>query len=195
MNTPTAKASEREAEPTFQSLDNQARTGEYIEPDDQHYFEQRARIVDVKIRRRILLERAVVRRAVQDILAVATSGESGKEPSFSITVHDGESVALPRTRELSAIMAEIGACDEEFLIVRRMDDQLVGRIMLVYGNDGWDVICDHSDTPLMRELMVGADALSQRLGDEIHRIARGAPSNVVAACGLEPKAPALAGGG
>ena len=38
-----------------------------------------------------------------------------------------------------------------------------GWIMLVHGNDGWDVLADHADNPTMTGLLAQADALAEEL--------------------------------
>ena len=74
-------------------------------------------------------------------------------------------------RDAAAIMVEVGACDEEALIIQRAphdgsgERPRVGSISLVYGNDGWDVMADNTATDEMASLMAGADRLSDELGD------------------------------
>jgi len=36
----------------------------------------------------------------------------------------------------------------------------------VYGNDGYDVICDYSDTPIMADLLNGANELADKLEEK-----------------------------
>lgn len=157
MSTPTTTTTVQ----LFESIKNQARRAVYDERDDSVFFE-RSKIESEEVRRRILVERAIVRMAVRSILLAAPWG-------YTVSVWDGEEYALKRSRDLNAIMDEIGACDEEVLVVRRADGEeagaRVGSLFLVYGNDGWDVICDHTDSPLMHELLAEATRLSDELCD------------------------------
>lgn len=148
------------AQQLLASIKNQARRAVYDERDDSAHFEQHHYVKDVAIRTRILIERAIIRRAVRDILAA-------HDGAYCISVYDGEEYPVKRSRDLDKIMADIGQCDEESLIVRHADDSgsKVGSIYLVYGNGGWDVIADHTDSPLMRELLTDANRLADLLGD------------------------------
>lgn len=144
------------------SIKNQARRAVYDERDDSVHFEQFHWVKDVAIRQRILIERAIVRRAVRDILA-ADNG------AYCISVNDGECWPVKRSRDLNEIMASIGQCDEESLRIRRVDSPSgtvsSGNLYFVYGNDGWDVIADHTDSPLVHELLSDANKLADQLGD------------------------------
>jgi len=114
----------------------------------------------VDIRLRILIERAIIRRAVEDIIAAG----------YLVSVYYGDDeYGIRRSANRDAIMAEVGACDEEWLNVMRADDtaksgyRLVGTIALVYGNDGWDVIADYHTN--LEQLLTGANDLGTALGD------------------------------
>lgn len=147
------------------SIKNQARRAVYDERDDSAHFEIFHWVKDEAIRQRVLIERAIVRRAVRDILA--TQAEEG--PAYCISVWDGENFAVKRSRDLDKIMADIGQCDEETIIVRRVATESeagkhIGSIHLVYGNGGWDVMADYS-AGLMETLLKGANKLAKELGD------------------------------
>lgn len=159
------------------SLKNQAARRVYDERDDSAHFEQHHYIKDEKIIMRVLIERAIIRRAVRDILA-AGAGKSqefheltGGNGHYCISVYDGEEYPVKRSRDLDTIMADIGQCDEETIVVRHAADEegpagmKLGGIYLVYGNDGWDVICDHTDSRAMHELLEGANQLATELGN------------------------------
>lgn len=127
------------------SLKKQAWTGQCLEADDAAYFNAYSERLDPAIRFRILIERAVIRQAVKDLIATG----------LVISVWDGEDYPIKKSNDVAAVMAEIGACDEEKLFVREVKEggrfPLIGTILLVYGNDGWDVMADNSLT-LERDL-------------------------------------------
>ena len=155
------------------SIKNQARRAVYDERDDSAHFEQFNWIKDEAIRQRVLIERAIVRRAVRDILAASAGNAAGfhamtgGDGTYCITVKDSDTA---RSRNLDEIMGDIGQCDEETIIVRHCTPDgstgiKVGGIYLVYGNEGWDVICDHTDSTTMHELLEGANKLADELGE------------------------------
>lgn len=158
------------------SIKNQAHRAVYDERDDSAHFEQFHWVKDAATRQRILIERAVIRRAVRDILA-AGAGKAqefheltGGNGSYCISVWDGEEFPVKRSRDLDKIMADIGQCDEETIVVRHATDEgrpeglKVGSMYLVYGNGGWDVIADTSGHS-MHELLEGANKLADELGN------------------------------
>ncbi|MBB6559601.1 hypothetical protein HNP48_002268 [Acidovorax soli] len=154
-----------DARNVVESLRSQATREVYEVADDSRYFAS-SRIKDFSIRLRILVERAVIRRAVTDILSVVC--EEG--PAYTISVDDGEDIPLAHSRDVNAIMDEVCACDEERLVVRRVPAegsdrrQLFGSIYLVYGNDGWDVMCDYHVS--LEEVLAGAN----RFADDISNV-------------------------
>lgn len=157
MNTQSQAAS------LLESLRVQAANHRFTEPDDIEYFAERTTARTEKgcaTTLRILMERAVIRKAVTDIFATQHEGE----PLY-LRYHDGDHEGEPLTDVLS-VMQQIHACDEEYLRVC-YDDQsgrrMFGTVYLVFGNDGWDVICDY--TLSLEELLAGANALAGELGD------------------------------
>lgn len=152
------------AKQLLDSIKNQAQRAVYDERDDSKHFEQFHWVKDEKIRTRILIERAIIRRAVRDILAA-------HDGAYCISVSDGEAWPVKRSRDLDTIMADIGQCDEESIRIRHADDtskgmsSYSGNVYFVYGNDGWDVIADHTDSLLVTELLAGANELADELGN------------------------------
>lgn len=104
--------------------------------DDKRFFS--GRNYPDEILSRMLVERAVIRHAAN---ALIRSG-------FFLIVHDGEEKCFETpTQSLDLVMDSIMSTDEDYIYVAEAVDgkfQRRGRIDLVYGNDGYDVICDHS---------------------------------------------------
>lgn len=163
----TYGAENKTAPELLESIDEQVRARAYVEPDDAEYFKASSWIKDEAIIRRILIERAIVREVVTSI---AGKVDADGNP-YTISVFDGEAAPIKHSRDAAAIMVEVGACDEEALIIQRAphdgsgERPRVGSISLVYGNDGWDVMADNTATDEMASLMAGADRLSDELGD------------------------------
>lgn len=140
------------------SIREQAATGTYLVPDDQRFFDNRCTATDADIRVRILIERAIVRKAVADILAAG----------LRITLtHEGDDSEAVLATDLDFIMDQASACDLEGLVIYTAEGNRVGWVQMVYGNDGWDVLSDNSTA--VSPYLVGADALSQELADAMDR--------------------------
>jgi hypothetical protein len=115
------------------------------------------------IRQRIVIERAIVRRAVSDLIAAGCWVRVFYGPE--------EGWGCQRTDNVDVVMEAVGACDEEVLYVfPSSSGARQGFIHFVYGNDGWDVIADNSTR--IEYLLAGATELSDAiceasyLGDE-----------------------------
>lgn len=151
MNEKTSTAS------LYESLKNQAREQSYVEPDDQTYFAN-SRINDESIRLRNLVERAIVRQVVKDILSHSEAGER-----TMISVYDGEDYAVRKSSSLEEIMNSIMSTDTDSLGIRIVDaegkDLPIGCVFLIYGNDGYDVIADNHMS--VEPFLKGATALSE----------------------------------
>lgn len=69
---------------------------------------------------------------------------------FSLGVYDGEEITIRRSKDRDAIFAALFTTDEDYLKVYPEPLHLnskppaFGWVRFVYGNDGWDVICDHT---------------------------------------------------
>ena len=86
------------------------------------------------------IERAIVTEALMGLL----------DAGYYVSVNDGEDMPINYSRDLDEILAALWAADVEWLIAseRRADGQYlnVGAICLVYGNDGFDVMQDWSES-------------------------------------------------
>lgn len=114
----------------------------FVFEDDKKFFSDNA-ICSLSIIKETLIERAIIRTALENIFAVR--GDQDDQPAYKVSVHDGEELVLRGSQDISEIMGAIMTTDEDALIVREaLTGKLFGQIMLVYGNDGFDVISDHS---------------------------------------------------
>lgn len=165
MNNAISAIAKTHLSPTKADLRAQASTGEFLHDDDTLFFGKYPKM-DPDLRLRWLVARAVIRRAVHDILAAQDTLNGQKVDLYSITLQDGEDEPLQCCRNAGTVMDAIGASDEEILIVRdNLNPRAAGPgwIMLVHGNDGWDVLADHADNPTMTGLLAQADALAEEL--------------------------------
>lgn len=123
--------------------------------------------IAVKARQRV--ERSIARRVVLDALRAG----------YSLSVFDGEEVTLKHSRKPKEILAALFTTDEDHLLFHKVveGEPEVGSVMLrtnisnvdsgwvrfVYGNDGYDVICDY--TTNLEEVLTGANALAERYSE------------------------------
>ena len=91
------------------------------------------------VRRRHNVEKRIVERVVADLL----------DAGFELAVDDGGDEPHPRTANKTALYDALMNTDEDRLYVYHKDsppgiDFPMGWVYFVYGNDGWDVICDYT---------------------------------------------------
>jgi len=101
---------------------------------------------------RIKLEKQIVRAIVNRALA----------NGWSIDVYDGEEWTVKKSVSTSQTMKATMTTDEDVLRFRDADG-VVGIVSLVYGNDGWDVVSDHSANDRMEAFMEPINELSDKL--------------------------------
>jgi hypothetical protein len=96
------------------------------------------------------MERAIVGRFAQTVV----------DAGLKISVDNGEYISLDKSDDVEAIVADLMACDMDWLHV--FDGQKrVGTLLLVYGNGGYDVICDYSVS--LEAYVKDADRLAEEL--------------------------------
>lgn len=100
-------------------------------------------------------EREVITAIVQDCLAAG----------HVLSVHDGEELALEKSTDQAAILAEMCQTGEDNLIIHTADGRRIGSVYLVYGNEPGVVVCDHTDTPEMADLLKRSGTIGDRLNE------------------------------
>jgi hypothetical protein len=85
----------------------------------------------------------IVRRLVRKAL----------ERKWQISVHDSEEWTLKRSTSFDDVMAALFTTDADTLLFRDAENTAVGKVFLVYGNAGYEVISDYSDTSQLNEFM------------------------------------------
>ena len=112
---------------TLDNLKQQAKSNCYT------YISDRNNLKDAPegIRLRCLIERTIIRKLVDEALAAG----------FVVSYSDGES-SYERFSDTEKLMAEVQATDEE--VLRLSKDGHRYYVTLIYCNDGYDVIADHS---------------------------------------------------
>jgi hypothetical protein len=64
-----------------------------------------------------------------------------------LSVYDGEEWAVKMSGDFSAIWDALGNTDEDVIVARDSEKNLIGKFYLVWGNDpnGCELVADHSD--------------------------------------------------
>jgi hypothetical protein len=104
---------------------------------------------------RMGIEQQIIRRAVTDILS----------NGYRVSVYDGGEYTVNRSTDLNLILNATQTTDSDALVVWD-EDQNIGTVTLIYGNDGHDVIADYSNS--LEEVLKGASLLADELADEDH---------------------------
>lgn len=110
------------------------------------------RVTDKTVLKRQAIERRIARRVIRDAVA----------GGYTLDVFDGEETVLRNSTKEREILKAMFSVDEERLIFRK-DGARVGWVFFVYGNSGWDVICDYTDKPEVEEILKGANELADKL--------------------------------
>ena len=105
--------------------------------------------MNVQLRQR--LERMIARKIIRSALNYG----------HVISVNDGEKGSGVRSSSVKGILKEMFGTDQDTLMIHTGDGELVGTVMLIYGNTGFDVIADHSWS--MVGILADANALSYKL--------------------------------
>ena len=112
--------------------------------------------MDIKHRRS--LERRIIRAVVNDAL----------KQGYTVTVYDGQgpdALALDKSTRQADIMAAIMSTDEDLMVFHK-DGRRAGVIYFVYGNDGYDVICDHTANDATYAIIKRADEIARKAADD-----------------------------
>jgi len=106
--------------------------------------------IDPSVTRRQKVEQRIASRLVSALLAA----------DYTLAVCQGDEDEQPATGSKRKIMALLGECDDDRIIVYN-DSKRIGWVHLVYGNDGNDVISDYTMNlePLLLAVNLYAETL------------------------------------
>ena len=102
----------------------------------------------MNLKQRIAFERRIVRMVVRQAI----------DNGLSVTVCDGDDCPVVKSLDFSNIMASVMATDSDTMVLWDAHGDIFGMIWFVYGNDGYDVISDHTDTARMIEFLAPVTA-------------------------------------
>lgn len=83
----------------------------------------------------------------------------------TVSVFDGEEWPVKKSTDYTEITAAIGTTDETNIRVRGMFEwaEAVANFAFIHGNLPSEVLCDMTDTPFARSLILGAEACANAL--------------------------------
>lgn len=112
-------------------------------------------ITEKQLAKRIATEKRIITLTVRTLIAAG----------FELTVNNGDDEELPsHSRKAKEVLAVMHETDDEYLIARKPgSERNFGWVRFVYGNDGWDAICDH--TCNLTNALAPVLALSDKLAD------------------------------
>jgi len=152
-----------EAAALLKSHKDQLAAGTFLLADDAEYF-TRATWVDEAVKPLVLIERAIIRRTAAFLI----------ERGHPLRVHNGEEFLIGKagSTDINEIMGLIMQTDMDRLQVLGRagteEPTSLGSIVLIYGNDGWDVMADCSLalSQILEENYDFADAVGEELWNE-----------------------------
>ena len=109
--------------------------------------------MDIAYRQKI--EETIVSQLIKDAL----------DFGYTLGVHNGNERVISNSNDSKKILEEMFTVDEEHLIFY-MEGKLVGAVFLVYGNCGYDVICDYSVK--LEHIMDNVDKLFDKYENEVY---------------------------
>lgn len=63
---------------------------------------------------------------------------------YVVSIHDGEDFAIQHSNNLNDLVQHLATTDEDTIYIYTNEAKPIGWVFLVYGNNGHDVIADHS---------------------------------------------------
>lgn len=118
----------------------------------------------MNISARIKLENEIVFLIVQSALDLGFTVEHNNGEEITAIATPGEET---RAQSFKRLMGEVQQCDEEYLTIKDDKGLRVGIVYLVYGNEGWDVINDHTANDQMTMILApAAKYIAELLSDD-----------------------------
>ena len=102
-------------------------------------------------KQRIKIEKQIAHKIVSDALAAG----------YALSVFDGEEYQCEKSMDFDTVFGALFSSDED-VIEFHLADKKTASVILIYGNDGYDVIHDYS--PSLGPVLEGATLLSDALG-------------------------------
>lgn len=105
-----------------------------------------------------------IRAMEEEIIGLAIDGLIAAGYHMSVDYGDGPN--QPPSQDKEALLTQLWACDEERLLCYGIGNKNKlpnSSVFLVYGEDGWDVICDHGVS--LEAALTAANKRAQEMAD------------------------------
>ena len=79
------------------------------------------------------IEKKIVTRTLETLIRAG----------YEISVYNGEEIVVKKSIQTEGILEKMFSVDDEQILLYK-NGKRVGFVEFIYGNDGWDVIADHS---------------------------------------------------
>ena len=118
----------------------------YTNKDYQEAYVEEEQSMDISTR--IQIEKDIATKIISDAIDLG----------YKISVDDGRQYVVRNSTDKKNILGAMFSVDDEYLVFTDPynDRRIIGNVYLVYGNSGWDVICDHTLNDKMSEILKGA---------------------------------------
>ena len=110
----------------------------------------------MNVETRIKIEKTVVRLIVESVLSFC----------YCVSIHNGEYFSISHSRNKGEIMQNVMTTDTDVLVVHSEFGVNLGKIYLVYGNDGWDVVTDHTDNEIINLVLEDANKYAMKMEEK-----------------------------
>ena len=108
------------------------------------------------LKQRIKIEKAIAKKIVVDALAL----------NYFVSVNDSCEWTVNKSQDQKTILKALMTTDDDLLAFHNKDGKYIGVVWLVYGNDGYDVICDYTANKGIEGLLAGANTLADKYNEE-----------------------------
>ncbi len=114
------------------------------------------------------VEYSIYKRQRAEYAVISAFVKSALAAGHTLGVNNGEETVVKYSKSYKQIMGAIMSTDEERILVypkSATSGPRMGWVMLVYGNSGWDVICDCTEN--VEHLLVKAGEVSDKLSEKM----------------------------
>jgi hypothetical protein len=92
---------------------------------------------------RLEIERKIITKLMKEAI----------KQGYSVSVFDGEEYAVEQSTDIELLKKEIMATDTDSIELYHANGTMFGSVLAVYGNDGYDVMADSSNSPAFNEFL------------------------------------------
>lgn len=91
----------------------------------------------MNVEKRLEIERKIITKLMKEAI----------NKGYTVSVYDGEEYAVEKSTDIELLKKEIMATDMDSIEIYANNGSMFGTVLAVYGNDGYDVMADSTNTP------------------------------------------------